>query len=164
MRIVPIAVALAVCAASMLSAADVAPRCEKGKLCAMPDEVQTRLDGLFARRIEAIRATPNMDVPSGAPRRYLSPRGDDAADGLTPATAWRTTGRLNAEKLAPGSFVLFERGGVYRGGVKACEGVTYTACGVGDKPRIYASSWNGADPAKWEKTEAPDIWRCIRLE
>ena len=136
------------------------PGCEKGRLCTMSDEVQTRLDGLFARRIAAIRATPNMDVPRGAPRRYLSPRGDDAADGLTPATAWRTTGRLNAEKLAPGSFVLFERGGVYRGGVKACEGITYTACGVGDKPRVYASPWDGADPAKWEKTDAPDIWRC----
>ena len=122
--------------------------CENGKLCAMPDESLSRLDGLFARRIAEIRATPGMDVPDGAPRRYLSPRGDDAADGLTPSTAWRTTERLNAEKLAPGSFVLFERGGVYRGGVKARAGVTYTACGVGEKPRVYASPWNGADPAK----------------
>ena len=134
--------------------------CEKGKLCAISDEAVSRLDGMFARRVAAIRATPNMDVPESAPRRYLSPRGDDAADGLAPATAWRTTERLNAEKLAPGSFVLFERGGVYRGGVKVCSGVTYTAYGVGEKPRVYASPWDGADPAKWEKTDAPDIWRC----
>ena len=63
-------------------------------------------------------------------------------------------------QLPPGSFVLFERGGVYRGGVKTCAGVTYTAYGKGEKPRVYASPWNGADPGKWEKTDAPDVWRC----
>ena len=136
------------------------PGCEKGKLCTVSDEALSRLDGLFTQRIAAIRATPNMDVPEGAPRRYLSPHGDDAADGLTPSTAWRTTQRLNAERLGSGSFVLFERGGVYRGWVKVCEGVTYTAYGKGGKPCVYASPLNGADPAKWEMTDAPDVWRC----
>ena len=135
--------------------------CERGKLVAMPHDALMRMESLFAQRIAAIRATPNMDVPKNTLRRHLSPRGDDAADGLTPATAWRTIERLNMERLLPGTFVLFERGGVYRGGVKACPGVTYTAYGSGEKPRVYASPWNGADPAKWEKTDAQDVWRCM---
>ena len=134
--------------------------CETGRLVAMPDEAFVRLESLFERRIAAIRATPNMAVPAGAERRYLSERsGNDAADGKTPAAAWRTTARLNEERLAPGTFVLFERGGVYRGGVTAQPGVTYTAWGDGPKPRIYVSPEDGADPAKWERTEEEGVWR-----
>ncbi len=112
-----------------------------------------------AARIAEIRATPNLVVPEGAATRYLSARtGDDAADGRTPATAWRTAARLAREKIAPGSYVLFERGGVYRGTVKTSPGVTYTAYGEGPKPCIYGSPENGADPAKWTRTGKPNVW------
>lgn len=112
-----------------------------------------------ASRIAEIRATPNLQLPDGAVCRYLSERtGDDGNDGLTPATAWKTTARLDRERLAPGTFVLFARGGLYRGGFKAASGVTYTAYGTGDKPRIYSSPENGADPAKWRETEVPGVW------
>ncbi len=110
-------------------------------------------------RIAAIRATPNLLVPAGAPTYYLSAKtGDDAADGRTPATAWRTAARLAQEKIAPGAFVLFERGGVYRGTVKVASGVTYSAYGVGPKPCIYGSPEDGAVPAKWTRTDTPNIW------
>jgi len=111
-------------------------------------------------RIEAIRETPNRAVPPGAKTLYVSEKhGDDAADGLTPATAWRTTERLNkAGGLAAGTWVLFERGGVYRGTVKTSPGCTYTAYGEGPKPRIYGSPENGADPAKWTRTDNPKVW------
>ena len=122
----------------------------------------TKLDGLRARtdrRIAEIRATPNMPIPEKANCRYLSERtGDDANDGRTPQTAWKTIARLNREPLPRGSFVLFERGGLYRGGVEARPHVTYTAYGEGPKPRIYGSPENGADPAKWERTENPRVW------
>jgi len=113
-------------------------------------------------RIEAIRATPNRDVPTDAKAYYVSERhGDDAADGRSPETAWRTSARLNKEgKLAVGSWVLFERGGVYRGTVSASPGCTYTAYGKGAKPCIYGSPENGADPSKWVRTESPKIWAC----
>ena len=90
--------------------------CASGRLVEISDEALRRIDDLFARRIKAIGDTPNMSVPEGAPRRYLSPTGDDAADGLTPQTAWRTIERLNRETLEAGDFVLFERGGLFRGG------------------------------------------------
>ena len=110
-------------------------------------------------RIAEIRATPNMPVPENAARRYLSEKtGDDAADGLTPQTAWKTVARLNREALPPGACVLFARGGLYRGCVKTCPGVTYTAWGEGPKPRIYGSPENGAAPARWERTDNPRVW------
>ena len=133
--------------------------CSKDGMCVLPDASHARIKAVFERRIAEIRATPNMEVKAGAECRYLSGKGDDAADGKTPATAWRTTERLEKENLAPGSFVLFERGGVYRGGFRASKGVTYTAYGKGAKPRIYSSPENGADPAKWERTDAPNVWR-----
>jgi len=111
-----------------------------------------------ARRVAEIRATPNRAVPAGAEARYVSDSGDDAADGRTPATAWRTVARLNKEQLAPGAFVLFKRGGVFRGQVATRPGVTYTAYGVGPKPCIYGSPANGADPAKWTRTDNPRVW------
>ena len=133
--------------------------CAKEGMCVLPDASRARIKAAFERRIAEIRATPNMAVPVGAERRYLSESGSDAEDGKTPATAWHTTARLEKENLAPGSFVLFERGGVYRGGCRASKGVTYTAYGKGAKPRICSSPENGANPAKWEKTDVENVWR-----
>lgn len=110
------------------------------------------------RRIEEVRAAPNLEVPVEAERRYLSAAGDDGADGKTPETAWRTTTRLERERLAPGAFVLFRRGDLFRGGFRASEGVTYTAYGEGTKPVITPSPEDGADPAKWQKTDVPGVW------
>ena len=112
-----------------------------------------------AARVEQIRATPDAQVPDGAARRYVSAAdGDDAADGLTPRTAWRTIARLNRERLSPGAFVLFARGGVYRGTVKTAPGVTYASYGEGPKPCICGSPEDGADPARWRPTDEPQVW------
>ena len=133
--------------------------CAKDGMCVLPDASRALIKAVFEKRIAEIRGTADMTVPEGAECRYLSEKGDDTADGKTPATAWRTTERLEKENLAPGSFALFERGGVYRGGFRASKGVTYAAYGKGPKPRIYSSPENGADPAKWERTDAANVWR-----
>ncbi|MBR1921555.1 MAG: hypothetical protein IJ829_06090, partial [Kiritimatiellae bacterium] len=133
-----------------------------GGLLELSREAKDDIDSRFAERIRAIRAAPDREIPAGAEHRYLSAAtGDDSADGKTRATAWRTTGRLNKEKLSPGTFVLFERGGVYRGGVSACDGVTYAAYGKGEKPTVCSSPEDGADPAKWEPTDAEGVWRYM---
>ena len=130
-----------------------------GRMTALPDGKLQALRRLTDARIAQIRATPNMEIPDGAARLYLSEKtGDDAADGKTPQTAWKTIARLNKAAPGPGTYVLFERGGLYRGCVMAKPGVTYTAWGEGPKPRIYGSPEDGADPAKWERTENPRVW------
>lgn len=90
---------------------------------------------------------------------YVSNAGDDGNDGLSPETAWATLDKVNGAALQRGDGVYFERGGLWRGQLWAQEGVTYSAYGQGDKPRIYASPENGADPEKWTLLEGTDnIW------
>ena len=76
-----------------------------------------------------------------AETRYLANAGDDAADGRTPATAWRTIGRLNAG-LPAGGRGLLRRGDVFhgtirvKGGPDAAHSTAITAYGEGAKPVI----------------------------
>ncbi len=46
---------------------------------------------------------------------YVSPRGDDTAVGLSPATAWRSLARASAEVLRPGDHLLLEGGAHFAG-------------------------------------------------
>src|SRR5688500_3369375 len=41
---------------------------------------------------------------------YVSPSGNDANDGRSPATAWRTIDRANGRNWNPGDALLFEGG------------------------------------------------------
>lgn len=65
---------------------------------------------------------------------------------------------LNSLELKPGAKVLFKRGVVWRGTVMARSGVTYAAYGCGGTPRVYGSPEDGADPAKWRRTDNPRVW------
>ena len=90
---------------------------------------------------------------------YVSNNGNDNNDGLSPETSWASIEKVNAVNLSRGDGVYFERGGLWRGQLWAQEGVIYSAYGDGEKPKIYASPENGADPAKWSLLEGTDnIW------
>ena len=87
--------------------------------------------------------------------------GDDARDGLTPQTAWRTLAKVNGAALEPGDSVLFCRGGVWRGQMVPRSGasgrpITYGAYGEGAKPALLGSTarnrpedWQPAGEAVW---------------
>ena len=91
----------------------VAVVCARGAESA--EEVFAALRARADTRIAEIRAVPNRAVPEAAPKRFLSEKGgNDAADGTTSQTAWKTIARLYREKLVPGTYVLFARGGLYR--------------------------------------------------
>ena len=115
------------------------------------------------KRIAEIRASKNMEIPAGATVYYVSPNGSDFNDGKSPANAWKTLDVVNAQKFKSGTYVCFERGGLWRGELQAQPGVTYTAYGEGEKPTFYRSPFNGADPSLWEKTDAENIWK-IKLD
>lgn len=94
---------------------------------------------------------------------YVSNKGDDENDGLSPETAWATLDRVNKAPLEYGDAVFFERGGVWRDTtVETKKGVTYSAYGEGEKPWICASPENGGDPALWslwwEGENGEKIW------
>ncbi len=86
---------------------------------------------------------------------YVSNKGSDNSDGLSPETAWATSQRT--EQVKSGSTVLFERGGVFRGSFVLVSGVNYGAYGEGPKPCIYGSLQNYADESLWAK-QTDNIW------
>ena len=92
---------------------------------------------------------------------YVSEKGNDEKDGLTPESAWKTIKRVNADagEVANGDTVLFERGGIYRGSTKLISGVTYGSYGQGEKPCLYGSLRNYAEESLWEATSTEHIWK-----
>ncbi|MBQ7821092.1 MAG: hypothetical protein IJ391_02280 [Clostridia bacterium] len=86
--------------------------------------------------------------------------GDDENDGLSPERAWRTCKHLNEPDLIKEyDYVLFERGSLFRVDERVMlkDGVTYSAYGEGEKPKLYGSvDASGKD--SWLATDAPNIW------
>lgn len=92
---------------------------------------------------------------------YVSNKGNDGNDGLSPEHPWATTDRVNQATLKPGDAVFFERGGTWRTSkpIRAVRDVTYSAYGEGAKPRLIASPENGTGAEKWSLLEGTDnIW------
>ena len=120
--------------------------------------------------ISDIKNTPNIEIKSGATVYYVSNSGKDSNDGLSPETAWKTLAKVNSADLQPGDYVLFERGGYFRGdkqltstsnnnlgALNAKAGVTYSAYGVGEKPIISASAEQGAVASRWKEVQ-DNVW------
>jgi hypothetical protein len=74
----------------------------------------------------------------GAADYHLSPAGNDALDGLTPATAWQTIAKVNTTTFAPGDRILFEGGQSFTGNLDfsdesgtAAQPITVASFGTG---------------------------------
>lgn len=95
---------------------------------------------------------------------YVANDGRDDADGLTPATAWRTLARLGTQELKPGDVVHLQRGDAWREQLIPRSGdtsatITYTAYGEGPKPTLIGSVELN-DAADW-RHEGGNIWSTV---
>ena len=108
-------------------------------------------------KINEIKNTPNMEIPKGATVYYVSNKGSDGNDGKSPNKAWKSLDKVSSAALKAGDYVLFERGGYFRGALSTKAGVTYSAYGEGKKPIICGSPEDGADPNKWVKVSG-NVW------
>jgi hypothetical protein len=70
---------------------------------------------LLAASLGPAYATGQSAQASTGLTYYISATGDDAADGTSPATAWRTLNRATAALLPPGTRVLLEGGAQFAG-------------------------------------------------
>ncbi|MFN8240009.1 MAG: Ig-like domain-containing protein [Bacteroidales bacterium] len=76
---------------------------------------------------------------------YVSSAGNDAADGLTKSTPWKTLGKINGTTFVPGDSILFRRGDVWRDQLlvhnsgNSSKYITYGAYGSGPNPKILGS-------------------------
>ena len=93
--------------------------------------------------------------------------GDDARDGLTPATAWRSLAPANAATFLPGDRLMLRAGGAWHGGALAPGGsgspgrpIVITAYGDGPRPALHG---DGAVPAVLT-LHNQSHWEIIGLE
>lgn len=95
---------------------------------------------------------------------YVSARGCDTNDGLTPNTPWKTIKKVNS-MLKGGETVMFNRGDTFFGQIlpphSPSNPTTYTCYGEGAKPII--SQYKTALPKAWENY-GQNIWRLDLLD
>ena len=89
---------------------------------------------------------------------YVAADGDDLNDGLSPRTPIRTLDKMNSLDLQPTDGVMFRRGDVWRGRIHTKAGVTYSAYGRGEKPRIYGSPYDAAVEGEWTATSTKNVY------
>ncbi len=85
--------------------------------------------------------------------------GNDANDGHTQATAWKSLTKVNNAALGPNTSVRFKRGGVWRGQLvmrsgSSAGGLYYDAYGTGAAP-VLMGSVSASDPTGW----TPNFWK-----
>lgn len=95
-------------------------------------------------RIDGFRDDWTPPALPAAARTFFvdAEKGDDAKDGRTEATAWRSTTRVNAETWLPGDHVLFKRGQTWIGGLAPkgsgtkTQPIVLSAFGTGARPLV----------------------------
>ncbi|MBW1597808.1 right-handed parallel beta-helix repeat-containing protein [Streptomyces sp. JJ38] len=70
---------------------------------------------------------------------YVSPDGDDGADGTSPETAWRTLDRADVAKFRPGDRLRLQGGAKFRGGLDIAAG----EAGDAENPVVVESFGKG---------------------
>ena len=116
-----------------------------------------QIDRQAERLKRRILNSPTEVKPSGV-IYYFSADGDDANDGLSPQTPLRSIAKLNTLELKPSDGVMFRRGDVWRGKITTRKGVTYSAYGKGEKPRIYGSPCDAAVEGEWIAIATPNVY------
>ena len=92
---------------------------------------------------------------------YVSSDGCDENDGLSRGSPWKTLEKVSCADLDSGDGVLFKRGDLFRGFVKAQSGVTYGAYGAGEKPKFYGWYKDLAKDGLWELFD--HVWSAMIL-
>ena len=124
------------------------------------------LDMLEEQRISEIRGTQNRlpDVPG-----YIYYVSNDGSDNNCGYNVYEPFGTLSkAISVAKsGDAIVLRRGDIFRGQVRIPAGVTLSAYGEGEKPKVYGSPLDGADPKLWELdyedgATGAKIWRFTK--
>ena len=130
------------------------------------DKMVEYYDTVEMKRITEIKDTPNMNL-SGKNVIYVSQStGNDSNNGRSEESPVKTLEKANS-LVKSGWVMALKRGDLWRERIISVEGVTYTAYGTGDKPKIYGSPENGADQNKWtlvyeNKETGALIWKYYR--
>ncbi len=115
-------------------------------------ELIASLDSKFETSKKAILSSKSDYQVSGGGKTYYvsSSEGNDANDGLSPARAWATVGKVNETEVPDGSVILFRRGDVWNraGRLHSKSNVTFSAYGEGEKP-VFAWYIDASASSDW---------------
>ncbi len=122
---------------------------------ALVDKYMSEIDA----RIEEIINT-ETEVEIKGTKYYVSSDGNDANDGKSPESAWKSLEKLNEQKFENGDGVFLRRGDVFviTSPIMAQNGVTYSAYGYGHKPIIDCSA-DASGKDKWVLTDKENVYR-----
>lgn len=120
-------------------------------------ELRKGIEEISQRRISEILGT-KTEVSVTGTKYYVANDGNDENDGKSPEKPWRTLDRLNVSEFSAGDGIFFQRGDTFRGTIEARPGVTYSAYGEGEKPKIFVWDKNSADASLWLATDVPGVW------
>ena len=107
-----------------------------------------------------------LSFTANATTYYFSASGNDANNGTSTSTPWKTLSKFNSvfSSLSPGDNVLFNRGDVFYGSITinksgtAASRITIGAYGTGAQPIITGfttvSAWTNLGSNIWESTTA----------
>ena len=113
-------------------------------------------------RLNEILNTPNTEEFYELKGRvyYVSTKGNNANDGLSPEKPIQTLDAVNGLFLEPGDAVLFERGCLWRmfEAFPVKSGITYGSYGEGRKPMFYGSPKNFAQEI-WKPSKKKNVWQ-----
>ncbi len=129
----------------------------------VPDGLIDKLNATFDKRVEEIRNTKSeWTVAEGGTVWYFSSsEGENMNDGKSPETPMKTLAKLermqNEGKIKPGDVVLLKRGDEWHDQLICVSGITYSAYGEGDKPKIVPSV-EADDPSDWKETDIPGVY------
>ena len=133
---------------------------------AVAEEYIKELDIYEAERIEEIRNTPSVYKTNSYGSVYYVSSSSGSASGGSSSSSPRLISNLSEISnisLKNGDTVLFKRGDVFRGTMTAVAGVTYSAYGSGDKPKLYRSEKDLAGASNWtvhyEDATGKKIWK-----
>lgn len=91
---------------------------------------------------------------------YVADDGDDENDGLSPESPIKSFIRIRTLPLRSGDKVLLKRNSVFRTQepIFLRGGVSYGAYGSGNKPAIYGSLYDYANPTFWSNVSDSNVW------
>src|SRR5664279_4383162 len=107
-----------------------------------------------------------IQLTANATNYYVSTNGNDANNGTSPGTSWKSLNKLNdfISSLSPGDHVLLNRGDVFYGSITTNKSgtsgspITIGAYGTGANPLVTGfttvSAWSNLGSNIWESTSS----------
>ena len=108
----------------------------------MPTSFQRSIAGRAASLVVLVVTHPSL---CSAATYYVSPQGDDSADGQSIEHPWKSCDKVDHAPFHGGDTILFQRGGEWRERLQASSSgdvgqpITYDAYGQGPKPIFWGS-------------------------